>query len=303
MNQVFDGNYFDPRLSSEKGFDLSNNRARNEREIKNLVVMQYNETLGSLMLDFSVSTFSAFEFWVDRLYNNFCPGHTSAILERRVKKISDQIKKYAKNPSEDVLGKTIKEISGIPGKFISLPDKIAGLTKSIDEGSYKRNMREDIDIINFMAAQRNTVHNLGLHRGSQKTINVKGVNYSLDSEKAAKFESWKHLFDIIVELVKIYTALLSSIPDTVNHIAGLVQEEVAVTSIEFLTNIINDFFAQENHPGESSNNKEIFCNILIGKLNFSSQQAGCFVELLLKSGKLEFDLSDTLEFLAIPNPK
>jgi hypothetical protein len=300
MMQVFEDGNFTTNFREE---DKSHLKTRHFKDVVRLVTEQYNEIIGSAMLDFTVSSFSVFEYWLDKFYDKSCHDHKNEILRSRAEKISDQLKKYAKSADEHSAEIISGKILSIPGKFISLPDKINGISTLIDQNIYKRNLRNDKDIIDFLSKKRNSVHNLGEHRGQDMTITVDGVEHSLSTGKPAFSTSWLNSLGLIGHLIKIYTELLSSIPNRSDFIDGFIEMKVDGLAIELLTITINDFLAQHGPKAEWATSKGDFAAFLIRKFSFSDKQSEVFIENTLNLGVENLSSLDTISLLAMPNPK
>lgn len=279
---------------------------REEHQYKDIIELlkyRYNGIVGSAMLDFTVSSFSVFDRWINVLYEKACSNHKEKIINSRVEKISVQLKKYKQSSEEHSAEEISKKILSIPGKFISLPDKINGIYELIDKKSYVRDFRKDIDIIDFLSKKRNTVHNLGEHRGQNQTITVDEIDHELSTGKPAHSASWLNSLELIGHLLKIYTELLSSIPNKADFVDSFIEQKLDGLAITVLTLTINDFLGQHGLKAEWTARKGGFADFLVKRFSFSAKQSAVFIDNIMNLGKENLSVEDTLSLLAMPNPK
>lgn len=272
-------------------------------DIIELVKYRYNGIVGSAMLDFTVSSFSVFDRWINVLYEKACCEHKDRIIKSRIKKVSAHLEKYKQSSAEHSAEEISKKILSIPGNFISLPDKVSGIYKLIDKKSYAGDFRKDIDIINFLSRKRNTVHNLGEHRGQNQTITVDGIDHELWTGKPAHSASWLNSLELIGHLIKIYTNLLSSIPNRTDFMDGFIEAKLDNQAIIVLTETINDFLGQHGLKEEWTARKGDFADFLVRKFSFSSKQSEVFIGNIMNLEKKNLSGEDTIILLAMPNPK
>ncbi|EMN7257863.1 hypothetical protein WB876_004217 [Vibrio vulnificus] len=179
-------------------------------EIRDLFVNKFNGMLGSQILDFQVSAFSSFEFWVSKIYEMNKEKIESDLMKSRELKYSKLIDKY-REASESDKSKILQKIIKLPGGFVSFPDKLNCIFKLVDKDKYRRNINEDKDIISFLRANRNTVHNGGVHKGKDHLLLHNNKSFVLESDKPAYNENYNDLIALIGELVDIYSEILFSL--------------------------------------------------------------------------------------------
>lgn len=300
MEQVFKNDRF-VSGTCEQGDEWPLRAVRHRQDLENLLVFQYNEVFASSLLDFIVSAFSVFEYWIDRLYTTVCKDHENRVLESRIAGISKELKKYAASPTEDALKTIAQKILSKTGKFISFPDKINGICEHIDKNKYQRDLKKDLEIVSFISRQRNTVHNLGTHRGADVRIILDGVEHFLEKGKPQKSESWVHTLGLVGQLIEIYTAILLSLNERENFLSGFVDGRVDFLKIEILTQTMNDFLYQDLTGDELIRTRGNYAEFLCKKFGFSVSQSDVFIDNLLNLNRRELSQIDTYGLLAIAN--
>ena len=179
-------------------------------ENKELLVNKFNGMLGSQILDFQVSAFSSFEFWISKLYETHKDEFESDLINSRELKYISLIEKH-QNASESDKNKILQKIIKLPGGFFSFPDKINSIFKIIDKDKYRRNINRDKEIVSYLRANRNTVHNGGVHKGKTQTLSYNSKVFKLEPDKPAYNENYNDLIALIGELVDIYSEILYSL--------------------------------------------------------------------------------------------
>ncbi|TQK03495.1 hypothetical protein [Herbaspirillum sp. SJZ107] len=276
--------------------------ARHFQDLEYLFVYQYNEVLASLILDFTVSAFSTFEFWINRLYEHICVDYQVALIDRRIEKISKEFQKYAKSPDEEKLAKATQKMLSQPGRFVSFPDKLNGILKSIDQEIYPRNIAEDREIVDFISKLRNTVHNLGIHRGPSISIIVGGAQHILLENKPKQSGTWIDHLKLISQLVEIYTGLLSSLKDTDTFVPAFIIPQVDYRRIEILTLTMSDFIHIDLRNQDDLEKINSYSNFLHTRFNLTYMQSKEFIGNLLRLEKKNFTPLDTYALLAKITP-
>lgn len=278
-------------------------------DMKDLFIWRYNPILGSLMLDFLVSAFSAFENWISRLFDKICDKQREIMNNSRKEKVEKFIKDTFKNKKDDdthlsneEMDTLISKINSIPKcDYFSFPDKLECIYKVIDKENYKRNWNEDKNLVNFLAARRNTVHNQGIHKSKNKELRFKDKIYTLEQGKPYKVEKYTDDLSLISELIDIYTELLRSVPEDIrlNNITSFIEYNIDDLSIEILAKICSDII---NISDENSELTNLIKRNLTEKFSLSEIQVERFILFLKKSGKKEFSLEDMVELLSLYNP-
>jgi hypothetical protein len=179
-------------------------------EMNELLVKKFNGMLGSQILDFQVSAFSSFEFWISKIYEMNKGKIESGLIKSRESKYTSLIEKYI-DASESDRSIILQKIIKLPGGFVSFPDKLNSIFKLIDKDKYRRNINKDKDIISFLRANRNTVHNGGIHKGKDHLLSHDNKTFVLESDKPAYNENYNDLISLIGELVDIYSEILCSL--------------------------------------------------------------------------------------------
>lgn len=273
--------------------DVSNKNSIHIQEIRHLLSKKYNPIVGSMMLDFSVSSFSVFEYWIDHFYNMLCQNHREKIIESRKDKKRKIIEKY-----KDDLDSCIDKISKIPGDFISFPDKLNGVLDFVNKENYKRDLEHDKKIIEFLGKRRNAVHNLGIHRGQDCELINKDIKFRLEKNKPAACDSWANCLDLTGELIKIYTAILSSMDS--KTVESFVDPRIDYRMVGILKESIDHCFVFPD-PRDDGMPIEMFKKMLINKFGFNEDKANKFIEnIQINMENLDFsDLGGVLALSAM----
>lgn len=299
-NQVFQGD-----VEKEK-YNLSGSHYI---DMKDLFIWRYNHILGSLMLDFLVSAFSAFENWISKLFDVICDEQRKIMNNGRKEKIKKYIEVAYENKKSDFTQLSNDEMESLIIKinsiqkcdYFSFPDKLECIYKVIDKESYKRNWNEDKNLVSFLAARRNTVHNQGIHTSKNKELRFYDRIYTLEQGKPYKVDKYTDDLSLIGELIDIYTELLKSIHEDIrlNKISSFVEFSIDELSIKILAKICSDII---NIPDGNTENIDIVkCN-LAKKFSLSEIQIKRLISFLENSGKKEFHFEDMIELFSFYNP-
>lgn len=182
-------------------------------DIRALLCDRINGMVGSLMLDFTVSAFSCFEHWITKLYDGY-PEKLEAEYERRRRaKIAKLLEQHRDAESDEDRSTCLNEILDVRGPFRSFPDKINALYKMVDKQKYGRDINHDKEIIRFLGACRNSVHNSGIHRNKPTQITCNGITYLLETDRCWYNSSYPQSIALLGELTDIYSHLVRSLDD------------------------------------------------------------------------------------------
>lgn len=189
--------------------------------LRDLFVNRYDNTVGSHMLDFQISIFSAFECWITKLCEHYKNEMDETYTRSRISKSEELLKEYEKllknennNPDENRC-KHIQNLRKIPGDFISFPDKFNFILKKLNKNNYSRDIKSDRELVNFLRAARNSVHNGGIHHGNDITFTHNGISHKLINKKGMYSDNYNTLIDLCAALVDIYESILSSLKSEV----------------------------------------------------------------------------------------
>lgn len=270
------------------------------RDLKYLFINHYNSMLGSMMLDFTVSSFSTFENWINYLFeSDLCKEQKNLIIESREKNIRNVL--VDKSNIEEKLNKIMKLRTG---NFFSLPDKLECIYKMINDNKrkYKEDWKNDKEIIDFLAARRNTVHNQGIHRGKDKVREVNNKKFILREGSPYNTNSWIDDIKILEELIRIYTNLLDSIPKETRrkNINSFIIPQCDYTKISILTKVIIDYLP---YLDSSNEYQKDMLNTLMSEFNLSETQSKNIIREINKTNCEIWKEEDTFHLLSIFNPK
>lgn len=182
-------------------------------DIRALFSDRINGMVGSLMLDFTVSAFSCFEHWITKLYDGYAEKLEAAYEKSRKDKVVKLLERHGKSNSDEERSKCLDRILDVRGPHRSFPDKINALFNLVDKQKYGRDINHDKDIIKFLGACRNTVHNSGLHRNGPLQITCNGITYFLEPHRPWYSPSYPQSIALLGELADIYSHLIRSLDD------------------------------------------------------------------------------------------
>ncbi|QXH37545.1 hypothetical protein [Pseudomonas muyukensis] len=182
-------------------------------DVSALLSDRINEMVGSLMLDFTVSAFSCFEHWITKLYDGYAEKLEAAYKNSRRNKVIKLLDQHDKSKSDEERSKCVEKILDVRGPYRSFPDKINALYNLADKQKYERDINHDKDLINFLGACRNTVHNSGIHRKSPLQITCNGITYFLETDMPWYSASYPQSIALLGELADIYSHLIKTLDD------------------------------------------------------------------------------------------
>ncbi|WP_292992650.1 hypothetical protein [Nitrosomonas sp.] len=176
-------------------------------DLKDLFANRTEFVRGSNIFDFKVNTFSVFEHYVVVLYEELTSTNPrSREKEQKLIKLIEDYNKEECNEKKLSLLKRIKDISF----YISSSEKInyvLSRCKGID--SKKKDIRQLID---YYRNQRNTVHNLGIHKGESLSVTVKeGIEIELEKDKFSYTSDYNSAIFACRELMDIYETMHTSV--------------------------------------------------------------------------------------------
>lgn len=170
-----------------------------ESDLLNLFANRTDFIIGSSFLDFKVNTFSAFEKYIDGLYENLLLS--SPRSNKKEMKLIELIKKYSESDNASEKQSTLEKIKKI-SFYVSSAEKIEYvLSKS---GYEKLEMDKARNFLNFYRNQRNSIHNLGIHRGKSQSVTVSGIEIKLDTDKPSYTKNHNSAIFFCRELMDIY---------------------------------------------------------------------------------------------------
>lgn len=173
---------------------------------KDLVDLFANRTdfiIGSNFLDFKVSSFSTFEYYIDKLYDELIIKYPrSNRNENNLVKLLDKYKMAEDDLDRINIIDKIKKISF----YVSTAEKINYVFSKCAFDNDKLN--EYKDFINFYRAQRNTVHNLGIHKGKTQSCIIDGIEKTLENGKPFYCDNFNSDISECKKLMDIYEDVL-----------------------------------------------------------------------------------------------
>ncbi len=181
-----------------------------KEDLKDLFANRTNFIIGSNFFDFTVNTYSVFEYNMSILYENLILKYPRS--NKKEKKLIELIKKYTKNENSEekqVLLEKIKKINF----YISSSEKIEYvLSKSLKTKDELKKIKE---FIIFYRNQRNTIHNLGINKGKSESLIVNDIKMQMETEKPLFTENYNSVIYACRELVSIYESILFDITEEI----------------------------------------------------------------------------------------
>lgn len=188
-----------------KGLPQSSLRAAVE-DMAELFRSRTSYVVGSAYLDFVVSTFSAFEMFMARVYEHL--RHQQPSSGSRLKQLRALIEKYNAAPDEDKESALLR-VSKIKNDYVSGREMIDFVLSRQPKQS-ERDRRKDRNTVAFYANSRNSIHNLG-KSGAKEDFRCEADGLDL-AHAAGGFLSTGDQSDIVRlcgELVDIYSDVVA----------------------------------------------------------------------------------------------
>lgn len=162
--------------------------------------------IGSCFLDFVVGTYSAFEMFMARIYEQLRPKYPrSGKQENRVEKLIEKYNKAAPETKEEALRCVIKA----GGDFVSGAEKIDFVISKLPT-TYVRDRVKDRAIIQFYAKVRNSIHNLGKSTSNKDfRLPTADADMTLLSGQPMFSHDRSDITRLCGELVEIYFSVLT----------------------------------------------------------------------------------------------
>lgn len=160
---------------------------------------------GSVFLDFVVGSYSVFEMFMGRIYEQLRPRYPRS--GKQAKSIAALISEYnttSPEAREEILDRIIKA----GGDYVSGRDKINFVMSKLSK-EYSRDLAQDRAIIDFYANGRNTIHNLGRNTSSKDFMaSIGDAEITLRPGKPMFSADRSHIIRLCGELVEIYLNVL-----------------------------------------------------------------------------------------------
>ena len=170
-----------------------------ESDLPNLFANKTDFIIGSNLLDFKVNTFSAFEKYIDELYEILLL--TNPRSNKKEMKLIKLIQKYSESDNTTEMQSTLEQIKKI-SFYVSSAEKIEYV---LSKSSYEQPERDKArSFLNFYRNQRNSIHNLGVHRGMSQSVTVSDIEIKLDTDKPSYTTNHNSAIFACRELMGIY---------------------------------------------------------------------------------------------------
>lgn len=195
--------------------EIGERRFRVAREdIQDIYANRVESLISSSFLDFTVSSFSVFEFWVARLYDLIKESEADRKI-RKAEFVEAQIKEYLRGDAA-AQQIAIKKIMEGGSAYMSGKGKVDYLFSKVAM-KYPGNLQEDKATVELYRTQRNTVHNLGIHTGKQSYNRSVGNDViTLVPHGPSTTNNWNSSIELCRELIKVYATLSRGLTDLVH---------------------------------------------------------------------------------------
>jgi len=219
FDQIIKEGYYDKAIKIQgKKYELSSDSFEQSfGSLQDLFVNRYDQTVGSHILDFSISMFSSFETWITKISESYKDEMTKKYTLSRLKKCQKHLDDYENAKTEEEETKYFKRLRSVPGNYLSFPDKFNFVMGKSKENNYPRELKEDKELVDFLRVSRNSVHNGGIHKGSDVELTHNGVTHRLQQNKPMYHEDYNYLIDLYAEVIDIYDAIITSLKNEVDR--------------------------------------------------------------------------------------
>lgn len=179
------------------------------RLLMELFIVRANEIRFSSLLDFTISTFSAFEKWTSVIYEDVKEVYSD---EERTVRFEEMIKKYNSDISEKKKNKIIDDVIRKCSSYVPSSNKIEYLLKMANNENYRGSVKDDLELVSFYRDQRNTVHSAGINESDKdKSIIVDGEEVTLKAGHGTQTKDIRTQFKMCHRLMKIYENIVDCI--------------------------------------------------------------------------------------------
>jgi hypothetical protein len=177
-----------------------------ESDLQELFSNRTDFVIGSNILDFTVNTFSAFEKYVGDLYDRLLSNQQRS--DKKEKKLIKLIGEYSENQNEEARLSILEKIKNI-SFYVSSAEKIEYvLSRSEIQNHEKGEFR---NFLNFYRNQRNSIHNLGTHKGESRSVIVRDIEIRLDKNAPCYSENHNSAIFACQKLMSIYEKMHASV--------------------------------------------------------------------------------------------
>jgi len=177
-----------------------------KKDLRDLFTNRTDFIIGSNFLDFTINTYSVFEYNMSILYEIVILKYPRS--NKKEKELIELIKKYTENKNleeKQVLLEKIKKINF----YISSSEKIDYVLSKCSK--IKDELEKIKEFITFYRNQRNTIHNLGINKGKSQSLIVNDIKMQMETEKPLFTEDHNSAIYSCRKLVSIYESILTNI--------------------------------------------------------------------------------------------
>lgn len=171
-------------------------------DLQDLFANRTDFIIGSNLLDFKVNTFSAFEKYVEQLYEKLVLDMPRS--NKKENKLIELIRQYSEGTNDKEKALTLDKIKRI-SFYVSSSEKIEYVLSN--SGIHKEKIDETRAFLNFYRNQRNTIHNLGVHKGESQSVVVNHIEIVMENGKPSYTENHKSAIFACRTLMDIYESM------------------------------------------------------------------------------------------------
>lgn len=173
-----------------------------ESDLQDLFANRTDYIIGSNFLDFKINTFSAFEKYVEQLYENLVVNKPRS--NKKEKKLIELVMQYSIGANDQEKASILDKIKKI-SFYVSSSEKIEYVLSH--SGIHKEEIDETRAFLNFYRNQRNTIHNLGVHKGENQSMVLNQIGVVMENGKPSYTENRNSAIYACHTLMDIYESM------------------------------------------------------------------------------------------------
>ena len=194
------------------------------KEVESIIYFMtynFNEIDQGNMTDYSISVWSGFECSINIIYEKYLSSYNSKYNSRNIKKLEKLIKKLIGNESNlkvdinEMIDKNIDYINKEIPYYMTSDDKLNAIYEQI-KSYYNRDIKRDKKIIQLFRSVRNSIHNNGIHKGSDISVVIMDEEFNLKKNHICHLNSDSSSIKITIELINIFSEIIQSLSMMLN---------------------------------------------------------------------------------------
>lgn len=179
----------------------------------------FNEIDQGNMTDYIISIWSGFECSINIIYDKYFSNCVSEYSLRNINTIKKLLLKIIENEFnakfnvDERISANIDYINKKLPYYITSDDKLNSILKKIKQ-HYTRDIKKDKQIIQLFRSVRNSMHNNGIHKGSDISVEIMGEIFKLKKDHICYLNSDSSSIKITSELINIFSEIIISLSKT-----------------------------------------------------------------------------------------